>query len=336
MTLGCLLAAFQDRPLGDALDLLVGWGLDSGELAAGGFAGDTHCPLTHLRESPDARHRLLDEFASRGLAISALNANGNPLHPDPRVGPPHRQDLLDAIDLAGKLGVKRVIAMPGMPAGPGDRYMNWAVAPLDSGMLDVRDHQWEQEMIPLWKEVASHAEAAEVRVCVEIHSHALVFNGPSMERLIDEVGSETIGVNMDPSHLWWQGMEPLVVTQRLGRYVHNVHAKDTRINQAAVAYAGFLDDRWRRPGEGDPQYSQGGPFLLDLPPENPPWEFASPGRGHDVEWWAEFTAILDATGNDAPISIELFDPDMTPIEGVPVAADVLREARARSPKYATA
>ena len=327
MKLGCYLAAFQDRPLGDALDLLVGWGLEAGELAAGGFSGDTHCPVGHLLNDRRGREDLLAEFDRRGLELTALNANGNPLHPDPRVGKTHAQDFFDAIELAGLLGVDRVIAMPGMPGTPNDGPMNWVVAPLDSGMLDIRNAQWEREFVPFWKAVASRAEAAGVRVCIEIHSHTLVFNAPSALALFEEVGSEALGINMDPSHLWWQGIDPILSTQRLGKRVWHAHGKDTRINDEAVAYAGFLDDRWRKPGPGDPQYSQGGPYLLNLPPVEAPWEFAAPGRGHDVNWWSEFAATLNATGNDIPISIELFDPDLSPMDGVPYATEVLKAAR---------
>lgn len=328
MKLGSYLAGLQDRSLPEALDLLVAWGLEAGELAAGGFSGQEHCPVQPLRESAAAREGLLAEFDRRGLELTALNANGNPLHPDPRVGPQHRQDLFDAIDLAGKLGVGRVIAMPGMPGTPGGGPMNWVVAPLDSGLLDIRNRQWDEEFVPFWKEAASRAEAAGVTVCIEIHSHALVFNTPSALRLFEEVGSDALGINMDPSHLWWQGIDPLVAIRHLGSRIKHAHGKDTRIDDEAVAYGGFLDDRWRKPGPGDPQYSQGGPFLLNLPPVNPPWEFVAPGRGHGVDWWTAFARELQAIDSGIPISIELFDPELSLMEGVPYAADVLRQARA--------
>jgi sugar phosphate isomerase/epimerase len=324
--IGCFLAAFHDRPLGDALDLLGSWGLNAAELAAGGFIPTAHCSVDELLGSKGARDALLDEFKSRDITITALNANGNPLHPDPAVGPAHGDDLRKAIELAGLLGVGRVIAMPGLPAGPGGGPMNWIVAPLDSGMLDVRDWQWENAMVPFWRDIAGRAEASEVRVCIEIHSHTLVFNGPTLRHLIDDVGSDSIGANLDPSHLWWQGIDPVETVRYLGASVYHAHAKDTRIDEDAAKLGGFFDDRWRRPRADEPQYSQGGPYLLDVPPDPPPWEFVAPGRGHGKAFWASFIGALRETGQDVPLSIELFDPELAPIDGVPFAIKTLRGA----------
>ena len=89
MYLGVYNACLGDKPLGEALDIIAGIGMTSVEINSGGFLPPIHLPVEELRASEDARQEYLGEFSSRGLTLTALNCNGNPLFP--RDGFPHAQ-----------------------------------------------------------------------------------------------------------------------------------------------------------------------------------------------------------------------------------------------------
>ena len=84
MYLGVYTACLDDKPLGEALDIIAGLGLTSVEINSGGFLPPIHLPVDELRASEDARQEYLGEFSSRGLTLTALNCNGNPLLPAAR------------------------------------------------------------------------------------------------------------------------------------------------------------------------------------------------------------------------------------------------------------
>ncbi|MDP3892593.1 sugar phosphate isomerase/epimerase [Nocardioides sp.] len=157
-----------------------------------------------------------------------------PLHPDPEVGPKHADDLRRAIDLAELLDVRRVVTMSGVPAAhPGGTAPSWVVNPWDSAYLDVLEYQWHEVALPFWEDIQRRAAAAEVKICIEMHPHNLVFNPTTLQRLVNAIGATHVGAEMDPSHLFWQGIDPVAAVERLGPLVFHAAAKDTRINTRA-------------------------------------------------------------------------------------------------------
>ena len=139
--------------------------------------------------------------------------------------------------------------MSGAPAGS-RRHLHGVDRCPGRALLDARDYQWN-EAVPFWKDIQARAADADVKVCIEMHPHNLVYNPGTMERLADEIGATHVGAEMDPSHLFWQGIDPVVAAKDLGGLVYNAAAKDTRINEAAKVN-GVLDDRFGRVAEGDP------------------------------------------------------------------------------------
>ena len=247
MYLGAYDACLFDKSLADTLDVIAGLGLTSVEINSGGFLPPVHLPVDELRASADAREAYLAEFSSRGLTLTALNCNGNPLHP--AEGFPHSKDLLDSIELAALLGVKRVVTMSGTPGGePGTTVPVWNPLPWWSPFLDVQDHQWEVA-VPYWKDVQQRAADADVRIAIEMHPGNIVFNPRTMHRLAEEIGATHVGAEMDPSHLFWQGIDPVLAVADLGDLVYNAAAKDTRINEAAKVN-GVIDDSFTRVRRG--------------------------------------------------------------------------------------
>jgi len=329
--LGAYTACLHDKPLAEALQTLRTLGLDSAEINSGGFLPSPHLPVMEVRASREARDEYLELFASAGVTLTALNCNGNPLHPDPEVGKKHANDLREAISLAALLGVRRVVTMSGLPAAhPGGSSPSWTVLPWDSVYLDAQDYQWKEVVIPFWKEIQARARDADVKVCVEMHPHNVVYNPATMERLATEVNATHVGAEMDPSHLFWQGIDPIAALDRLDGLVYNAAAKDTRINPAAKVN-GVLDDRFGRVQPGDPDaVSLGGRYTLSRWPENSSWDFVAVGRGHDVAFWREFLRALGRIDPDMAVNIEHEDQELDQLEGLRLAAETLLEAAGTS------
>ena len=329
MYLGVYNACLGDKPLGEALDIIAGIGMTSVEINSGGFLPPIHLPVDDLRASEDARQQYLGEFSARGLTLTALNCNGNPLFP--REGFPHAKDLEDSIELAALLGVSRVITMSGAPAGsPSGTNMAWNPLPWWSPLLDVRDHQWGVA-VPYWKEIQARAADADVRVAIEMHPGNIVFNPSSMHRLAEEIGSTHVGAEMDPSHLFWQGMDPVACVRYLGDLVFHAAAKDTRINPDNAKVYGVLDDRFARtPADANP-LNLGGKNTLNQWPKSPAWEFVAVGRGHSVDdFWAPFLRALHEVDPDMAVNIEHEDQELDQIEGLRTAAENLLFAAAKA------
>ena len=152
MKLGAYTACLHDKPVAEAVHPArprPGQRRDQ----LGRVPAPVHLPVDDIRTSQDARDEYLGLFSSAGVTLTALNCNGNPLDPNPEVGPDHAQDVRDSIELAALLGVKRVVTMSGLPGSdPGGRYPSWTVEPWHSVFLDARDYQWN-EVIPFWKDI---------------------------------------------------------------------------------------------------------------------------------------------------------------------------------------
>jgi sugar phosphate isomerase/epimerase len=332
MKLGAYTAVLHDKPIAEALQVLRELGLESAEVNSGGFLPAPHLPITDIRESKGAREDYLGLFDAAGITLTALNCNGNPLHPDPQVRDKHGRDVLDAIELGALLGVRRVVTMSGLPGSDaGARLPSWTVLPWDSAYLDARDHQWDEVALPYWRDVQARAADADVKVCIEMHPHNLVYNPATMLRLAEQIGATHVGAEMDPSHLFWQGIDPVAAIGALGDLVYNAAAKDTRINEAARVN-GVLDDRFGRVGPEEPgAVSLGGRYTLSRWPQESSWDFVAVGRGHEVAFWRRFLAALEAVDPDMAVNIEHEDAELGQIEGLRLAAATLLEAAAPEP-----
>jgi sugar phosphate isomerase/epimerase len=329
MKLGAYTACLHDRSLPGTLKILQEFGLTSAEINAGGFIPAPHLPIGPLLSGASAPADYLGLFEQAGITLTGLNVNGNPLNPDPEVGPKHAADLRQAITLASLLGVKRVVAMSGSPAAhAGGRYPSWVVNPWDSQYLDVLDYQWTEVAIPFWKDIQVRARDADVKVCIEMHPHNVVFNPGTMERLATEINATHVGAEMDPSHLFWQGIDPVAAIEHLGDLVYHAAAKDTRINERNCRIYGVLDDRFQRvPPEQNP-LGLGGRNTLTRWPADAAWNFVAVGRGHGLEFWTAFLRALAAVDPDMAVNIEHEDTELDQIEGLRLAAENLRAAGA--------
>jgi sugar phosphate isomerase/epimerase len=331
MKLGAYTACLHDQPIGEALRILAGMGLDSAEINSGGFLPAVHLPIEDIRASQGACEDYLGQFQSAGVTLTALNCNGNPLDPNPEVGPRHAQDVLDSIEIAAMLGVKRVVTMSGTPATDAAGTLPaWNVMPWHSAFLDVQDYQWNEVAIPFWKDVQARAGDADVKVCIEMHPHNVVYNPATLERLVTEINATHVGAELDPSHLFWQGIEPIEAVRHLDGLVYNAAAKDTRIN-AAARINGVLDDRFGRVQPEEPEaLSLGGRYTLSRWPQDSSWDFVAVGRGHDVAWWTAFLDALAEIDPDMAVNIEHEDQELDQMEGLRSAAATLLQAAGKA------
>jgi sugar phosphate isomerase/epimerase len=315
MRVGVVMEAFADWPLTDALDWLSANApeVTDLEIIAGGYGPTGHCDHDALLGDDELRRRWLADIEDRGLRLAALNAWGNPLHPDPAVAARQDAELRATIRLAAALGVDRVVAMAGCPgAGPNDRDVpHFAGGAWLPDLEGVTEWQWEAAVLPYWSQLArfARAEHPEALICLELHPGTVVNNVETFERL-GEVGAN-IAANIDPSHFFWQHMDAFAIIARLGPRIGHAHAKDVTFNASQLALNGLLDRRW------------------PAPPEKMPWNFSAVGDGHDAAWWHELVARLAASGTAGTITIEHEDPFVAATEGIPAAAQILAGAAVR-------
>lgn len=329
MKLGVYNAILHHLPLAEALDVVAGLGLDGMEVNSGGFLPPAHLPVEHILADDAAARRYADMFRERGLRVLGLNCNGNPLHPDPRIGPVQAEDVRRSIRVAAALGQDRVVTMSGLPGtDPGAQRPGWNVNAWSSGMLDSLDYQWDLAC-EFWSQIDQLAREHGVRVALEMHPQNLVFNPPTLERLVEHIGATHIGAEMDPSHLFWQGMDPVECVRRLGPLVFHAAAKDVRINEHCRVY-GVLDERFRRLGADEPRTGLGGDEYVNEWPKDSAWDFVALGVGHDAGYWGEFLAALHEVDPDMSVNIEHEDTSMDAIEGLRYASATLFDAASRA------
>ena len=325
---GAYTACLHDRPLGQALDVLKDAGLSGAEINAGGFIPSPHCPVDALLASATAREDYLGIFAEHGVALTGLNTSGNPTSPLPAEGIKHAHDLRRTIELAGALGVREIVTMSGTPGtDPGARYPTWIVNPWNGIDMEILDYQWSV-VVPFFKEIDALARDNDVQVCLELHPRNLVFNVPAFERLVEETGSTNIKVNMDPSHLFWQQMDPIAATRRLGDLVAHVHAKDTAILPGA-SYRGVLDTDFAHvPAQAEGKVPVAYGYWCNAWPTDPAWRFVALGLGHGVDYWTEFLTAIAEINPDMCVNIEHEDAEYGNVEGLRISAANLLQAAA--------
>ena len=333
MKYGVYTAILHDRPLPEALSVIKGLGLDAAEINVGGFLPPVHMPtIDDILTSDDARDEYLGTFTEAGVELAGLNANGNPLHPNPEIGPPTLADIERAIKVANRLGQTRVVTMSGLPgADSAAAVPTWIVNPWESSYLDVRDAQWEAAT-PIWRNLDRLASDNGVKIAIEMHPHNLVFNPATLERLVETIGATNVGAEMDPSHLFWQGIDPVAAVDHLGELVVHAAAKDVRINEAAQIH-GVLDDRHTR-FTGDRITNIRGGAAISAWPKGSAWDFVALGNGHDQDFWNRFVAALARVDPNMAVHIEHEDESLGRIEGLETAAEVLLTAARTVPSPA--
>jgi len=296
MKLGFVTDSLGGLPFQDVLDHAQRLGVSGLEINTGGWSTAPHFNLAQMLDSTASRRELKRSFETRNLEIIALNANGNPLHP---TQPEQGQCLKDTIRVAGELGVKTVCTMSGLPEGQaGDRMPNWVVASWPPETQAILRYQWQERLLPFWAEIAALAKENGVeRIALELHGSQCVYNVRSLLQLREAIGP-LIGANLDPSHLFWMGADPLAAAEALGEAIYHVHAKDTLLNTPVQAVDSLLENG----------------SLMDIAARS--WSYITLGFGHGEQWWRQFCYRLKMAGYDGWLSVEHEDVLLNSLEGL--------------------
>ena len=313
MKIGVFSVLFGSQPLEQTLDHLVALGVEAIEIGTGAYPGNALCDPAKLLASDAKLKSFHDAIRSRGLVISALSCHGNPLHPDRRIARAHHDVFVKTTTLAKKLEVETVITFSGCPPGDAKASQpNWIVTPWPPEFSRMLEWQWRERVTPYWKATAKVAKAAGVRVAIEMHPNFVVYNPETMLRLRD-LAPGVIGCNFDPSHMFWQGVDPVVAIRALGDCIYHVHAKDCRIDRANTMANGVLD---------------GKPYTDEA---RRAWIFRTVGYGHDAIVWKDIVSTLRIVGYDHVLSIEHEDSVMSGAEGLSKAVAFLKAVVIKEP-----
>ena len=311
MKLGFVSDSLGAMSFTEMLDQAERMGVSGVEVNTCGWSTAPHCKMDDLLGNASAQKAFKSEFSRRGLEIISLNANGNPLHPtDLKQG----EDLKKTIRLAGEMGIKKVCTMSGLPAGSANDLMpNWVVSSWPPETQDILRYQWEEKLIPFWADIVALCKQQGVeQIALEMHGNQCVYNVPSLFKLREALGP-VIGANLDPSHLFWMGADPLIAAEALGEAVYHVHAKDTFLNTPKQATTSLLENG----------------SLMDIPARS--WSYITLGFGHGEEWWRQFCYRLKMGGYDGWLSIEHEDVLLNSLEGLEKSVDLLKGVMPSAP-----
>lgn len=294
---------FNKEPFENLLERVVNAGVQSIEFGTSYNKTHWHYP-GRLLENRNELDKLTRAVTRSGLDISALNCGGNPLHPDKEIRERDIFKIKKTILLAERLNVSRANTFSGCPgSSEASKHPNWIIY---DGMQEVLEWQWRKIAIPFWQEMEKFARAHNIKICLELHPCFLVYNCETFLRLRESTG-ENLGVNLDPSHFFWQGIDPIHVIHELGELIFHVHAKDTYINKINTLKNGVLDNK---------SVSK---------KSKRSWFFRTVGQGHDLNFWKNFRDALKLVGYDDVLSIEQEDPLIPEDKALKIAVKFLKE-----------
>lgn len=282
MNWGFFSAALPTASLEQVLALAQSLGIRQLELGCGGYAGEAHCSRQDLLRQPALRHGWQRQIRAAGCQVGALACHVNPLHPDPALARQHRQQLSEALELAACLEVSTLVTFSGVGGHGG--VPNWPVVTWPYDYADYYQRVWQQELIPFWQAMSRRAECLGVRLALELHGGFLI-HSPGTLLALREACGPALGANLDPSHLWWQGIDPLQAIGLLGEALFHVHLKDWQADPALQARWGLLDGRDERLGPRS-------------------WRYCLPGEGHGADFWRSFLLRLRAQHYSGMLSLE--------------------------------
>ena len=275
------------------------------EIGTGGWPGKDHLDIDALLDRKPCAAEYRKKIGDAGLTISALSCHANPLHPDAATAKAADDLFRKTVRLAEQLEVPVVVTFSGCP-GDSDTatHPNWVTTPWPPEFLDILEWQWEKKAIPYWCRAAHFAADHGVKVALEAHPGFIVYNVDSALRLREAAGPN-LGVNFDPSHFFWQGVDVPAAIRALGGSIFHVHAKDVALDPHNVAVNGVIDTKtYRRMAERS-------------------WLFRSVGWGHDELEWKRIVSALRLAGYDYVMSIEHEDALASVDEGLRAAVDCL-------------
>jgi sugar phosphate isomerase/epimerase len=306
MKVGVFTPLLSQLPLPAVLDKLKKLNIATVELGTGNYPGDAHCKLSMLENTAELT-QFQKVLADHGTSISALSCHGNPLHPDAARAKHDAQISRKTILLAERLGIPVVVDFSGCPGdSPTAKNPNWVTCPWPPDYLQVLEWQWNEVVAPYWIEHAKFAADHGVKIAIEMHPGFVAYSPETLLKL-RAIAGPSVGCNYDPSHLFWQNIDPIAAIRVLDGAIFHVHAKDTQFYPTNLPLTGVLDTK---------------PYTDE---RKRGWIFRTCGYGHGAEWWKEFVSTLRMFGYDHVLSIEHEDSLLSADEGLTKAAAFLNE-----------
>jgi sugar phosphate isomerase/epimerase len=291
-------------------------GLGAIEIPCGANSRNPLFDAPQLLADASARQKIKDDVARHGLVISALSCHGNAVHPNTDEARRQEQAQDVAVRLAPLLGVEVVCTFSGCPGGaPDDRTPNWVTCVWPTEFSQMLEYQWHDVLAPYWQRKCREARDAGVKIALEPHPGFAVYN-PETALKLRQLAGDNLGVNLDPSHLFWQGIDPVEAARVLGEAgaIFHLHAKDTGLDRRNISVNGVLDTK----SYGDLKQRA--------------WVFRTCGYGHGDEFWKPFVSMLRCQGYDGVLSIEHEDSYMSGSEGLGKAVAYLQNVLLHEPQ----
>ncbi|MHA4772976.1 sugar phosphate isomerase/epimerase family protein [Streptomyces sp. MSC1_001] len=215
--------------------------------------------------------------------------------------------MQDTARAAALIGVETVVGFTGSPI--------WHTVAMFPPVPPAAVDAGYREFADRWNPILDVFEEQGVRFALEVHPSEIAYDYWTTRRTLDAIGERpSFGLNWDPSHMLWQGVDPAAFILEFADRIYHVDCKDTRI-RARDGRRGLLSSHlpW-----GDPRRA---------------WDFVSTGHG-DVPWEDCFRA-LNTIGYSGPVSIEWEDAGMDRLTGAAEAAQFIRRLSSISPPTAS-
>jgi len=308
LKIGVFDAGFPDLQLDQLIEMLKEFKIEAIEIGSGNDPGHAHCDLDGLLADDSKRHAYMAQFEKNNIMVSAFSCHGNPVHPE--TAKAKREDAVyrKSIDLAVKTGVNRVVCFSGCPGDGTGQHPNWVTTLETEEFVKILSWQWNEVLIPYWKDLNNYAKQRNVKVALEMDGGYSVFNVATLLKLRRAAG-ENIGANLDFSGIFQLGIDPVAVAKKLGEEgcLYHMHGKDILLDAQNVGVNG----------------------LVDLTPygdlSRRSWSYADIGFGHDLAVWKAVVEQLKAVGYEHVISIEHESPYTSGRIGVAKSAQALGE-----------
>ncbi len=258
-----------------------------------------------MLENPAALTEFQKILADHGAKISALSCHGNPLHPDKEFAQQNKDVSRKTILLAEKLGVSVVVDFSGCPGdSPTAIAPNWVTCPWPPDYRKILEWQWNEVVAPFWT-ASRQVRRGSWRENRRRNAPRVCGLQPGDDAAAALHRRTERGCNFDPSHLFWQRIDPIAAIRVLEGAIFHVHAKDMQLHPDNLPRTGVLDTK---------------PYTEE---RERAWIFRTCGYGHGAEWWRQFVSALRMYGYDSVISIEHEDTLLSPEEGLTKAANFL-------------
>jgi sugar phosphate isomerase/epimerase len=206
------------------------------------------------------------------------------------------EDMKNTARAAQQLGVGVVNGFTGSSIWP---YL-YSFPPVSDAMLDEGYKQFADR----WNPILDVFGECGVRFALEVHPTEIAFDIPTARRALDAIGNrEEFGFNFDPSHLLWQGIDPVEFIREFPDRIYHVHIKD-----AIVTLNGRTGILGSHLNFGDPRRG---------------WDFRSPGRG-GVNF-EEIIRALNQVKYEGPLSVEWEDVGMDREHGAREACEFVKK-----------